>query len=125
MNLWSRLLLHLRRARLRQRFARQRESLHQAFRDSLLANSTSAQQWHDVHWIADPLMHVHPDAEEIPLALVGLAALFTTEASDTMQTQAGTAVFYYENDNWHTNGKLLPMTPSEALRELSLRAMIE
>ena len=124
MNLWSRLLLHLRRARLRQRFSKEQEALQKAFCNRLLAGSTPEQQWHDVQWIAEPLLHVVPDTDQIPLALVGLAALFTNNSSETMQTMTGTAVFYFENNTWQTSGKLLPMTPSETLRELDHQAMV-
>lgn len=126
MNIWSRILLHLRRARLRQRFTRQQETLREEFRSHLLAGGTQDRRWHDVEWLTDPILHVLPDTDEIPVALVGIAAMYSLdEGSDEtpeVQTQAGTALFYFQDNAWQSNGKvLLNLTPSEALNQLSLK----
>ncbi|HQR07988.1 MAG TPA: hypothetical protein PLN21_14265 [Gemmatales bacterium] len=124
MNIWSRILLHLRRARLRQRFAKQQEILRAEFRSHLLAGTSQDRRWHDVEWLTEPILHVLPDTDEIPVALVGIAAMYSLEESNEVQTQAGTALFYFKDNAWQSNGKvLLNLTSSEALNQLSLKAM--
>lgn len=129
MNIWSRLLLHLRRARLRQRFMKQQHALQELFRTQLLASGTSALQWHDIEWLTDPILHVVPETEQTPVALVGVAAIYSLEGETDMgavspRTHAGTALFYYQNDAWQSHGKvLLNLTPSEALQQLMQRSM--
>ncbi len=82
MNIWSRLLLHLRRARLRQRFTKQQETLRTEFRTHLLAGTTQDRRWHDVEWLTEPILHVLPDTEEVPVALVGIAAMYSLNEGD-------------------------------------------
>lgn len=117
-------MLHLRRSRLRQRFAKQQEMLRTEFRSHLLESTTQDRRWHDVEWLTEPILHVLSDTDEIPVALVGIAAMYSLEESNEVQTQAGTALFYFQNNTWQSNGKvLLNLTPSEALHQLSLKAM--
>lgn len=124
MDVWTKLLLHLRRAKLRQRFVRQWPELHDAFKQALLAQNQDhpGRQWQDVEWISEPVLHVLPDTQSIPVALVGMAAIYEISGDDdarNVQTQAGTALFYFEKDVWHTQGKLLlNLSPSEALLQL-------
>jgi hypothetical protein len=128
MNTWSRLLLHLRRASLRSRFMKEQQNLKDAFRAQLLSDTAEAKRrWHDVEWISEPILHVMPDAEEMPIALVGVAAMYSLVEDDDkqpqVQTQTGTALFYFQENAWQTNGKvLLNLTPSEALNQLDLKA---
>ena len=129
MNIWSRLLLHLRRARLRQRFTQEQAGLQKAFRTQLLTDSTQDRHWHDVEWLTEPILHVQPETEQVPVALVGIAAMYSLDEGNketpVVQTQAGTALFYFQNNAWQSNGKvLLNLTPSEALHQLSLKAMV-
>lgn len=128
MNMWTRILLHLRRARLRQRFSKQQETLRTEFRFHLLSDITQERRWHDVEWLTEPILHVLPDTDEIPVALVGIAAMYSldegNEERPAIQTQAGTALFYFQDNAWQSNGKvLLNLTPSEALHQLSLKSM--
>ncbi len=129
MNIWSRLLVHLRRARLRQRFMQQQEGLHETFRSQLLAGTTQDRRWHDIEWLTEPILHVEPETEQVPVALVGIAAMYSldegNEEAPVVLTQAGTAIFYFQDNAWQSNGKvLLNLTPSEALTQLSLKAMV-
>lgn len=128
MNIWSRILLHLRRAKLRQRFTKQQETLRTEFRSLLLTGTTQERRWHDIEWLTEPILHVLPDTNEIPVALVGIAAIYSLDEGDEapeVQTQAGTALFYFQDNAWQSNGKvLLNLTPSEALNQLSLKAMV-
>lgn len=124
MNVWTKMLLHLRRAKLRQRFIRQWPDLFEAFKTALLAQNKDhpGRQWQDVEWITEPVLHVLPDTNIIPVAMVGIAAIYELKDDDdnnSTQTQAGTALFYFEQDTWHTQGKLLlNLSPSEALLQL-------
>ncbi len=128
MNVWTKLLLHLRRAKLRQSFVRQWPELHDAFKQALLAQNRDypGRQWQDVEWISEPVLHVLPDTQSIPVALVGMAAMYEItddHESSNVQTQAGTAVFYFEQNAWTTQGKLLlNLSPSEALLQLQRQA---
>jgi hypothetical protein len=128
MIIWSRVLLHLRRARLRQRFTQQQEVLRETFRSQLLAGTTHDRRWHDIEWLTEPILHVQPETDQVPVALVGIAAMYSREGNEetpVVQTQAGTAVFYYQDNAWQSNGKLLlNLMPSEALHQLSLKAMV-
>lgn len=129
MNIWSRLLLHLRRARLRHRFMKEQLALQDSFRRTLQEESHPLRQWHDVEWITEPILHVLPDMTALPVALVGIVAVMTTksdspEATAATQSQAGTAVFYFENNAWQSNGKvLLNLTPAEAFHQLCHKVM--
>lgn len=129
MNIWSRILLHLRRARLRSSFMKEKQLLQDAFRSELLANpSNQGCCWHDIEWLTEPIFHVVPDTEEIPVALVGMAAVYSVredESSDKPApvTQAGTVLFYFQENTWQSNGRvLLNLTPAEALHQLDLKA---
>ena len=129
MNIWSRLLLHLRRARLRQRFTQEQAGLRETFRSQLLAGTTQDRRWNDIEWLTEPILHVQPETEQVPVALVGIAAMYSLSEGDegapVVQTQAGTALFYFQDNTWQSNGKvLLNLTPSEALHQLSLKAMV-
>ena len=129
MNIWSRLLLHLRRARLRQRFTQEQARLCETFRSQLLAGTTQDRRWHDIAWLTEPILHVQPETEQVPVALVGIAAMYSldqgNEETPEVQTQAGTALFYFQDNAWQSNGKvLLNLTPSEALTQLSLKGMV-
>ena len=129
MNIWSRILLHLRRARLRQRFAQQQEGLRETFRSQLLAGTTQNRRWHDIEWLTEPILHVQPDVDQVPVALVGIAAMYSldegNEETPVVQTQAGTALFYFQDNTWQSNGKvLLNLTPSEALTQLNLKGLV-
>lgn len=109
---------------------KQQAELQESLLTHLLADADQGYAWHDIQLIAEPILHVLPETEEIPIALVGIAAIFTQTGDvngneQAPQTQAGTAVFYFQNDAWQTNGKvLLNLTPAEALNQLSLKAMV-
>lgn len=124
MNVWSKLLLHLRRAKLRQSFVRQWPDLNETFKQALLAQNQdhTGRIWQDIEWISEPVLHVLPDIQTIPVALVGIAAVYEItgdEDAPKVQTQAGTALFYFEKNVWNTQGKLLlNLSPSEALLQL-------
>lgn len=135
MNLWTRFRLHLRRDKLRQRFMESEVLLYNLFQVELLANSKQEKRrWQHVEWLSEPILHIVPDSTAIPVALVGIAASYTlvdenevNESESTSEpvvhTQAGTALFYFENDAWQTNGKvLLNVTPSQAFEQLERQA---
>lgn len=124
MNLWTRFRLHLFRSRLREQFMQQEALLYQLFISHLQSSSQKqARIWISLDWLTEPVLHVPDDGT--PMALVGVAAsycLHDDEESEPgeMQTQAGTAVFYYHDKVWKTEGKLLlNLTPSEALHRVT------
>ena len=81
-------------------------------------------RWHDIEWLTDPILHVLPEVDEVPVALVGIAAMYSLKEETDVQTQAGTVLFYYQDGAWQSNGKvLLNLTPSEALHQLSLQLL--
>lgn len=99
------------------------------FRSQLLAGTTQDRHWHDVEWLTEPILHVQPEPEQVPVALVGIAAMYSldegNEETPNVETQAGTAIFYYQENTWQSSGKvLLNLTPSEVLMQLSLKGMI-
>jgi hypothetical protein len=96
------------------------------FHSHLLESTTQDCRWHDVEWLTEPILHVLPDTDEVPVALVGIAAMYSLDKGDDdtseVQTQAGTALFYFQNNAWQSKGKvLLNLTPAEALHQLSLK----
>lgn len=127
MNVFSRILLHLRRSSLRKQFKTNRPALEQQFRDCLIAQTTDQRQWLDIEWITEPVLHVHPDILQLPIALIGVTVVYQLiEEGEVPQpaTQAGTALFYFQNTQWQTSGKLLlNLTPSEALNQLELKTI--
>ena len=126
MNIFSRLLLHLRRASLRKQFMKQQTTLREQFQ-TILLNSQTERQWLDIEWITEPVLFVTPDILHMPVALVGVAAIYRRNESGIEkppETQAGTALFYFQETQWQTNGTLLPnLTPSEALNQLELKTI--
>jgi len=99
------------------------------FRSQLLAGTTQGRRWHDIEWLTEPVLHVQPETEQVPVALVGIAAMYSLNEGNAetpdVQVQAGTALFYFQDNAWHSNGKvLLNLTPSEALQQLSLKVMV-
>jgi hypothetical protein len=119
---WSRVLLHLKRSRLRRCFQQQRSALEQSFLEQLAQRKESKEViWQDLHWLSDPVILIRDDQQEPHHALVGVAAFFTTYAqSAPPQSQAGTAVFFFQNGDWSTNGQiLLNLTPSEAWERMA------
>ncbi|HQR42506.1 MAG TPA: hypothetical protein PLX97_07470, partial [Gemmatales bacterium] len=76
MNVFSRLLLHLRRSSLRKQFMKDRTVLEQQFRDQLVAQTTDKRQWLDIEWITEPVLHVHPDIQELPVAMIGVTVVY-------------------------------------------------
>lgn len=127
MNVFSRLLLHLRRSSLRKQFMKDRTVLEQQFRDQLVAQTTDKRQWLDIEWITEPVLHVHPDIQELPVAMIGVTVVYQLSDNEEWSqpaTQAGTAIFYFQQAQWQTSGKLLlNLTPSEALNQLELKSI--
>lgn len=133
MNLWTRFRLHLRRDNLRRRFMQSEVLLQTLFQVELLAQSKQEKRrWQHIEWLTEPVLHVLPDAQAIPVALVGIAASYriidSPEEADmpveTVHTQAGTALFYYENHAWQTRGTvLLNVTPAQALDQLERQSI--
>jgi hypothetical protein len=110
----------------------QQESLlYQLFTSHLQSgNQHHARAWLSVDWLTEPVLHVPDHTSSTPLALVGVAAYYCLHDEETsepgeIQTQAGTAVFFYHNNVWQTEGKLLlNLTPSQALDQLTLQAPV-
>jgi hypothetical protein len=119
---WSRVLLHLKRAKIRRRFQQQRQILEQSFRQQLSKREGSENiTWHDLHWLSEPVIFVRDDQQEPHHALVGVAAFFTPPGESAQpQSQAGSAVFYFQDGEWSTDGQiLLNLTPGEAWEKLA------
>lgn len=119
---WSRVLLHLKRSRLRRCFQQQRSALEQLFLQQLSQREESREIiWQDLQWLSDPVIFIRDDQQEPHHALVGVAAFFTTTGESAQpQSQAGTAIFFFQNGDWDTNGQiLLNLTPGEAWEKMA------
>lgn len=129
MNLWTRFRLHLFRSRLRDQFMQQESLLYQLFTSHLMTcNLHQTRVWLNVDWLTEPVLHVPEVGNAPPMALVGVTARYCLHDDvecepGEVQTQMGTAVFFYLNQVWQTEGKLLlNLTPSQALDHLISKA---
>lgn len=128
MNLWTRFRLHLFRSRLREQFMQQESLLYQLFTSHLKSgNLHQARIWLSVEWLSEPVLHVPDNETATPMALVGVAAMYCLQEDSSepgeVQAQTGTAVFFYLNKVWQTEGKLLlNLTPSQALHQIISKA---
>jgi hypothetical protein len=119
---WSRVLLHLKRSRLRRRFQQQRSVLDQVFLQQLSQRAESKQIiWQDLQWLSYPVIFIRDDQQEPHHVLVGVAAFFTMTAEPAQpQSQAGSAVFFFQDGQWTTSGQiLLNLTPGEAWEKMA------
>ena len=107
---------------------KQQSELQAELRTQMIDLQKDESRWQDIEWLTEPILHVMPDTDVVPLALVGIVAVMHLDSDATdgsaPHVLAGTAVFYFEEDKWCSKGKvLLNLTPAEAFGHLCHKAM--